>query len=149
MDMNKVARDNHAFFFAAVGMALCSPSAKEALLRSLYDNGSMQYGIEQGEQSGYLRIDSTDIISQCSHGSLAEKVHEGILGKVAMKIPYDGIKGELNEEAEVIQGIYKFSFKIIQYERDREHGFEMVDSPSSLPEDEQLGRLVEMKITFA
>lgn len=148
MKLDKIARDNHAFFFAAVGMALCSPSAKEALLQSLYGDGLMQYGIEQGEQSGYLRIDSTDIINQCSHGSLAERVREGVLAKVAMKIPYGGIVGDLNDKAEVIQGSYKFSFQIAQYERDRDHEFEMVDDPSLLPDDEQLGRLVEMKITI-
>ena len=144
MDQNKLAKENHAFFFTAVGMAMCKSNFVSAVLDSFYEPAL--YGIEGPINSGYVRVDSTDIKSKFQAG-FVDAVHAGILGKIARDVPYS-VRGELNTEAEVIHGIYKFSFRVSQYERDGEHNFEIVDDPTFLPNDERIGRLVELKITI-
>jgi hypothetical protein len=80
-----------------------------------------------------------------------------------MKIP-DSITGDLNENVYITEGSFKFKFKIIKYERDGNHSFEvftiakhgpehdcnpeLIEELSSIPEDEELGRYVDLKITF-
>jgi hypothetical protein len=106
-----------------------------------------QYGVPEGNYSGYIRIDSTEIKKDCSHRSFADAVRAGIMWDVARSIPRAKL-GEMNTETEVILGIYKFQFKIVQYERDSDHNFELVDDPTTLPDDEHLGRVVDLKITL-
>ena len=139
MDPSKIAKENHAFFFIAVGMAMCKSNFVSAVLDSFYEPAL--YGIENSMNSGYVRIDSTNIISKFQAGFI-DAVRAGILGKVARDVPYS-VRGELNTEAEVIHGIYKFSFRVSQYERDGEHNFEIVDDQTLLPDDERIGRLDE------
>lgn len=147
MEMDKVARDNHAFYYVTIGMVLCEERAKSVVLSSLYNReGTAQLGIECGDRSGYLRVDSSDVVQQCSQGCLAEKIQSGILGKIARQISFGGIKGKLNDEAEAIHDSFKFIFKITEYERDSKHGFEKVEDLLTIPSNEKLGRLVVLKI---
>ena len=146
MDANQVARDNHAFFYVAVGQSMCEEVFAVAILHS-FDEPA-QYGIESDNFSGYIRIDSTDIKKNCTHENFANAMRQGICGDVAMRIPRS-LTGEMNTEVVVTHGIYKFSFKISKYERDSNHDFEEVEDPLSLPDGERLGRFVELKITIA
>jgi len=153
-----IARMNHAFYFGAVGMELCGSDAFDAVKYSLDHEGKALMGIEIGDLSGYLEIDTTALISDYPDDkqlarAFASAVNDRILGRVAHKIPYGKvIKGDLNDEVEIVEGIYKFNFKITKYERDRNHDCVLVDDPetlSSIPDDEILGRNVELKITIA
>ncbi len=145
MDMNQVAKDNHAFYYCAVGLEMCSELFAQAVYYS-FDEPTL-YGITGGNQPGYINVDSTDIKNMCTHGSFKDAVRDGILNKVANKIP-NSITGILNTKVLIIEDIYRFSFCITKYERNREYGFEIVEDPSSLPTNEQLGRLVNLKITI-
>ena len=104
---------------------------------------SVLYAITDG--LGYIRVDSTAIGKEFLHGFI-NAVQEGLIGEIVKNIPHS-VLGELNEKTEVIQGIYRFSFKISGYERDSEHSFEVVDDPIILPENERIGRVVDLKIT--
>lgn len=147
MENDQIAKDNHAFFYVAVGMALCSAAADAAVVHSFFQNGKSQCEIDSASYPGCMHINSADVVDMHLCGCLAEKVHKGILGEVAMKIPLDGIKGELNDKAEIIHDKYRFSFAITNYARDRDHDFELVENNISLPEDEHLGRVVELRIS--
>ena len=147
-----IAKGNHAMYFGVLGMSLCSTNAIDATIGSINNGGKAQFGIERGGFSGYLSINTTDIISNYSHGCLMRALNDGILGRVAHQIPYgDVIKGKLNEEVEVLEGLYKFSFKITKYERDRDHDCEMIDDLEKLdaiPDGENLSRVIELTITI-
>lgn len=146
MDANKIASDNHAFFYVAVGQHMCAEDFKSAVMGSFYEPAL--YGIKDAGFSGYINIDCADIRERCSHGSFADAVRNGIFGKAAMKLPRS-IKGEMNAEAEIIIDHWKFSFTISKYERDSAHDFEMVQNPLMLPGDnERLGRFVDLKVTL-
>lgn len=145
MDTNQIARDNHAFFYVAVAGSLCDEVFAGAVLHS-FDEPA-QYGVEGDHFSGYIRIDGTDIKKNRTHGSFADAVRQGICGRVAMRIPRS-ITGEMNTEAVVTYGIYKFSFKISKYERDGDNDFAIVEDPLPLPDSEQLSRFVDLKITI-
>lgn len=147
LEKNKVARENHLFFIAAVGMVMTMQSKNFILAVLQSSKTPTLYGIERINMPGYIRIDSTDIELNCSSGSLRADIQNGILGRVAMKLP-EAIRGDLNTEAEVIYNNYKFSFNISSYERDSAHGFETVTDLASLPPGEKLGRLVDLKITI-
>ena len=145
MDANRVARDNHAFYYVAVAMSMYEKNFATAVLNS-FDEPAL-FGVEGGSYTGYIHIDSTDIKRNCSHGSFADEIRDGIISKVAMKIPQT-IAGEMNTEVTVTQGIWKFSYKITKYERGSEHVFGPIDNPLSLPDGEMLGRFVELRITL-
>ena len=95
MDKGIILRGNHAFFFAAVGMAMCSHDVFEAVFSSLNNDGKAQVGIERGSYSGYLAIDATDIIRNCSHGCLMRDLNERILTEVGNQIPYGNLVYQL------------------------------------------------------
>ena len=145
MDAMQIARDNHAIYYVVVPVHMCKRQFAQAVLES-FDEPA-QYGIEDPSYSGYIYIDATNIKLECSHGSFADDVADGLLGRVALKFPR-GATGGLNTEVTVLHGIWKFAFKITQYERDGEHGYEPVTDPFPLPDDEKLGRFIELKITI-
>jgi|GEM_PF-1399001 len=147
MDMLQVAKDNHAFYFLAVGMAMCEDAFSKAVLESVFSEHKGLYAVEYATYSGYISIDTADIKKQYSQSALADAVRKGVFGDISMKIPYS-VKGELNTDVEVTAGIFNFGFNISKYERDSEHNFEMVDDLSLLPEEERLGRFVSLKITI-
>lgn len=141
MDANQVARDNHAFYYVAVAMAMCDDLFASAVVNS-FDEPA-QYGVPMdGRLGGYIRVNSIDIKHQCS-----PKILANLLDRLVMKIP-DAITGKMNTDVVLVDGYFKFSFKITKYERGGEHNFEMVDDPLPLPDGEQLGRFVDLKITI-
>jgi len=145
MDMNQVARDNHAFYYLAVGFEIGSELFAQAVSHS-FDEPAL-YSVLDEDYSGYINVDSTDIERNRTRGGFMDEVREGILGTVGMRI-LSCITGELNTEVEIIEGIYKFTFTISKYERDGEHRFEPVDDPNSLPDGEKIGRFCDLKITI-
>jgi len=146
MDTDQISRNNHSFYYGCVGLEMCEGLFIEAVLQS-FDEPAL-YSIENENYAGYVNIDSTDIKNRCTHGSFMDAIRNGIISRVGMKIPRS-ITGDLNTEVEIIEGIYKFAFHISKYERDAAHRFEEITDPSSLPDDEQLGRFVDLKITIA
>lgn len=146
MDAAQIARDNQAFYQVAVPINLCKRAFASAVLDS-FDQPA-QYALESGVYSGYIRIDATDIRLNCSHGSFRDEVLGGLLGKVAMEFPRDPT-GDLKTDIVLVHDIWEFSFEITRYERDSEHEYEMVEDPLPLPDDEEIGRFVELKIRVA
>ncbi len=145
MDADLIARDNHAFFCAAVAPRMCGSDFGSAALHSF--DAPAQLGIETVTFFGYVRIDSADIERNCSRGGFSDAVYRGVFGDVAIRLPR-AITGELNTEAEVIVDCFRFNFRISRYERDFDHGFEIVENPLFLPKNESLGRFVDLKITL-
>lgn len=147
MTPDKVARENHAFYYVAVAMSLCEGTFNEAVLDSIHNDDRLaQFGIETFRFSGYIRIDTSQI-GECFRQGLANEVWSGIIGRMVCAIP-SSISGEMNTEVVLREGIYRFTFKIAQYERDAEHGWEIIDDPLPLPDDEKLGRVVNLCITI-
>ncbi len=144
MDAIQVARDNHAFYYVVVPWHVCKRQFAQAVLES-FDEPA-QYGIEDGAYSGYIYIDATNVKFECSHGSFADDVADGLLGRVALQFPC-GATGGLNTDVTIVQGIWKFDFRITKYERDGPHGYEPVEDPLPLPDGEKLGRFIELKIS--
>ncbi len=147
MDAMQIARDNHAIYYVVVPMHMCKAGFADVVCESLALSQAQQYGIEDPNYSGYIYIDATNIKLECSHGGFADDVADGLLGQVALKFPR-GATGGLNTEVTILHGIWKFAFKITKYERDGEHGYEPVTDPLPLPDDEKLGRFIELKITI-
>ena len=141
---NLIAEKNHVFLRFAVGKVLCEDDFEDAVLESLFEP-VVQYGIEDRGYSGYISIE-TGIKTKGESDKLSGAIHNGILKKVALSLPHL-IKGELNAEAEINLDGWRFHFRISKYERDSAHGFVVVDDPIALPDNEKLGRFVELKIT--
>lgn len=142
-----VIQGNQGFFCVALGFSACTSHFKDAVFSSFHEKA--QYPVEMGEYTGYIRIDCTDVKAKCSHGSFVEAVRSSLLDMVTVVVPSQ-IKGELADEAEVVMDGYKFNFKIVQYERDREHNWEIIE-PSDLediPNKEKLGRVMELVVTI-
>ncbi|MEI6649850.1 MAG: hypothetical protein WCL23_00255 [Candidatus Moraniibacteriota bacterium] len=118
-----------------------------AVLRSITDPA--QYGIEDDSFSGYILIDATDISKKGYRSDFINKVKGdvNICGQVSRKIA-GSVTGDMNTDAEVTIDSYRFQFKITKYERDRDHEWVMVEDPLPLPEEEVLGRFVELTITY-
>lgn len=147
MKKETVIQDNQGFFCAGLGFSACTSHFKEAVFNSFREKA--QYPVEIGEYTGYIRVDCTDIRARHLHESFIDAVRNSLLDMVTTAVP-SRIKGDLADEAEVIMDGYKFNFKIVQYERDREHGWEIIE-PSGLndiPNKEKLGRVMEMIVTI-
>ncbi|MCF7815617.1 MAG: hypothetical protein K9M10_01680 [Candidatus Pacebacteria bacterium] len=144
MDANQVARDNHALYYTTVPLLLCNKEFGRVVVNGI-DTPS-QYPFE-GNYSGYIRIDASDVKRNCSDGSFTDEIIGGLLGKVALKFPRSPTGEGMNAVIIIDHEIWRFSFTITQYERDGDHGYEIVDDPLSLPEGEHLGRLIELKVT--
>ncbi|MBP9698052.1 MAG: hypothetical protein KBD65_02595 [Candidatus Moranbacteria bacterium] len=144
MDAMEIARDNHAFYYVVVPRHMGKRGFAEAVLES-FDEPA-QYGIEDRAYSGYIYIDATNVKVECSHGGFADDVAGGLLGRVALKLPR-GATGGLNTDVTIVDGVWKFAFRITKYERDGAHGYEPVEDPLPLPDGEKLGRFIELKIS--
>lgn len=147
MQQETVIQGNQGFFCVGLGFSACTTPFKEAVFSSFHER--VQYGVEISEHTGYIRIDCTDIKARCSLGSFVKAVQNSLLDMVTTVVP-SLIKGDLADEAEVVMDGYKFNFKIVQYERDREHEWEIIE-PSGLndiPNKEKLGRVMEMIVTI-
>ena len=143
MNIVKISKDNHLFFVTFLAFEMCDERFTSSALQSFSEIS--QVGMEGSKFSGYLRIDSSDVKNYCSQESFSEELRSGIFNKVVMKIP-NSISGDLNEIMEIKLGIYLFSFSITQYERDSAHNFEMIEDLNIIPNEEKIGRLVDLKI---
>jgi hypothetical protein len=147
MDAMQIARDNHAIYYVVVPRHMCKAGFADVVCESLALSRAQQYYIEDRNYSGYIVVDATDVRQNCASGDFLDAVDNGLLGQVALKFPR-GATGGLNTEVTILHGIWKFAFKITQYERDGEHGYEPVTDPLPLPDSEKLGRFIELKITM-
>ena len=142
MDPNKIARDNHKFYYIDVGFGMCSHDFQIVLNTATIDKTALFY---LGE--GYIQINCTDIKNEDELYTLRHKVAISLLSQVTQKIS-QSIGGELNSEVEITtMDNFVFSFKITMYERDSAHCYEMVTDLTDIPEDEELGRFVELHIS--
>jgi len=147
MKEEAVIKGNQGFFCVGLGFSACTSHFREAVFNSFHEKA--QYPVEMSEYTGYIRIDCTDIMKRHSYEGFADAVLSGLLNMVTTVAPSQ-IKGDLADEAEVVMDGYKFNFKIVQYERDREHDYEIIE-PSGLndiPNKEKLGRVMELVITM-
>lgn len=142
-----VARGNHAFYYLFAGMVMLGDDFVRAFLTSLTEERLVLFGIELSDHSGYIEIDTSDIIDQRSRGSMGGDARNGLLSEVAFKIP-SAITGEMNTDVTIDYGIYRFSFRITKYERDGDHGFELIEDPTQAEKGERLGRFVALKVTI-
>ncbi|MEN9337934.1 MAG: hypothetical protein RIQ41_248 [Candidatus Parcubacteria bacterium] len=147
MKAEQIARDNKAFFNVGIGVTITRRDFGHAI-RDSYHQQPLQYAMVNRLYDGYILIDTSDIVRNCSHGSLSDDIGSGILGKVALLLP-EKVSGVMNSEASVDLGIYTFAFKITKYERSANYNYEMVEDPTPIPKGEVLGRFVELKISIA
>ncbi|MCK9378553.1 MAG: hypothetical protein M0P97_00200 [Candidatus Moranbacteria bacterium] len=140
MNTKIIARGNEAFFIANVAPKMFGVEFSQALLYGLRQ--SVLYGTE----GGYIRINGTSV---GIYGELAGKLRsrENVIAEVAMQIPKN-VSGDLSDEIHITHCGHKFSFKITEYERDADHNFRPINDLSIIPDDEKIGRLVELTITF-
>lgn len=152
METRTVARDNAVFFVVTVGMAL----GLEYFARAVFDSHleESQFGTDLIGKPGYIRIDSSPIRKRGNDlwFEFANKVREGFLEKVSYEFSSaTKFDGNLSDEMTIEKAGYVFSFHIRQYERDAEHGFEIINPEDfdfeDIPEDEILGRVVYLTIT--
>ena len=146
MNANEVGIENHAFFYVGVGLVMTRPDFASAVRDSF--ERPVQYAMANSKYDGYILIDTSNVVMNCTHGGLSDDMRAGLLGNIVMKLP-NAIGGEMNTEASVTHDIYRFDFKITKYERDNTHNFEMVEDPLILPRNEELGRYVELTISIA
>jgi hypothetical protein len=147
MDKNKIARDNHAFYYVVVGQVLCSDEFTLKIIGGIDE--SVLYGIEDDTRdtcTGYIEVDTSDIVDNSVQDTFVDDLRNDLLGKVALKIP-QSIQGELNTDVVIAYHKWVFTFNITLYERDGTHRFELVEDPTPLPNKEKLGRIVRMTVS--
>jgi hypothetical protein len=146
MDSITVARNNRLFYYVPVMMSMIKNAFLKVTLHSV--TNPALYGIEYDDFSGYVLIDATDIPDEWKSDFMDKvKGDYDICGQVSRKIA-GSVTGDMNTDAEVAIDSYRFCFRITKYERDRNHEWVMVEDPLSLPEEEALGRFVELTITY-
>jgi len=146
MQTEIIASENHRFYFQVLALAIFD----ELFLKTVRDSFDeiSRYEVKGEKCAGYINIDSADIDRNGLRERFIKLINMCLLGKVAVDISTE-IGGELNTEVTIENNGFKFSFKITQYERNGEQGLELIEDPSGLPDDEKLGRVVELKITVA
>ncbi len=150
MDTEKIGAGNLLFYTEAVVAYLSGPDFAQAAFKSLYE--PVLCGMEAGAHCGYLHVDARQINRFCSSGSFADAIRKGLLHWIVRRIErLFQANGALNTEATIVDGIWKFDFRITRYERDSDHRFEVIEDAAFLadvPDDERLGRYVELKISI-
>jgi hypothetical protein len=136
-----IASGNQEFLDMVVGLEMCRPNFRSALLHSFEEPATLSF--EHALYSGYVKIDATNVQRE----SFVAQVGGGILCRVALTLAAS-ISGDMKDKASLTDSGYQFEFAITRYERDGEHGFEMVEDPVPLPSRERLGRFVELTITM-
>ena len=140
----RIATDNYAFYSLAIKMEMFQDSFVQAVLKSVRE--TVLYDITQ-QSSGHIGIYCSEIRRKKLAEEFSLAIYNDLLGKVAEKIP-DSISGRgMNTRVSVVVGRFRFDFCIFRYERDSEHRFGVVEDATSLPEDEHLGRFVNLRIS--
>lgn len=149
MKTRTVARDNAMFFVVAVGMALGMEYFARAVLDSSMEKS--QFPTDCTGKIGYIRIDSSPIRKNGDDlwFEFADKVKRGFLAKISYGFSSaTKFNGDLSDEVIIGEAGYVFSFHIRQYERDAEHGFEIINPENliDIPDGESLGRVAYLTI---
>ena len=144
-----VARDNVMFFVAVVGMSLGIEHFAMAVLESSIEVS--EFLADSFGSPGYIIIDSSTVRKKDDNLWLefVDKIRGGLLTKVSYGFSSaTKFEGDFSEKVTIKNDGYTFSFHIRQYERDSEHGFEIIDSENldNVPEEEELGRVVYLTI---
>lgn len=152
MEKNKVALDNSIFFLAVVGMIVGIWNFAQTVLESFMEKS--QFPTDNFGEPGYVRIDSSTIWER-GGGCWREFVAEINEKRLLLKVSYGfssatKFEGEFNERVVIKKDRYIFTFEIKEYERDAEHGWEIIkpEDIKSVSEDEKLGRVVYLTIAL-
>lgn len=144
----QVARDNHAFFYAALPRYIGKRGFMNVVCESLAAGRPFQYNMDDRNFTGYVLVNATDVMRNCASGDFMDALVSGLLGQVALKFPRGPLADPMNTEVTITHDIWRFSFKITKYERDGKHEYQHVEDPSPLPDGEKLGRFVELEISL-
>lgn len=153
MNVDKIRRGNAEFFVVAVGMSLGTVFFKQAVLESSVEMAQFPTENFSPQYPGYVRIDSSTIrkkgeklwqkfVSKVREKSLLSKSAYGFSSRTKFE-------GDFAERVTLREDGYAFAYHIKQYERDAEHGFEIINPEDleGIPEDEILGRVAYLEIT--
>ncbi|HBI17586.1 MAG TPA: hypothetical protein DDY52_05605 [Candidatus Moranbacteria bacterium] len=147
MDTQMVSMGNNEFAVIA-GLIFCEKNFQEAVLQSLHD-GKVLYPVNQRNYTGYISIIFPKI-SGCGLMRLkfAKDIRDNrFFFNIAMKIQdlhFD--KKDLSGGFVVLEDEYKCIFSFEKYERDAEHGFELVSDLSDVQDNEKIGRILKVVI---
>ena len=155
MNTQRVVKGNVLFYYLAVSMEMRLQEFIEAALKSL--DKPFQYRINTMTLeylSGFINIDCTDIKKKKLWGCFEHDIDfQGcwLLGRVAREIKKDSPTGNFGADIEIIINSktvkYKFAFHVSGYVRDSKHNFDIVHDPLSIPDNEVIGHVVDLKIT--
>jgi hypothetical protein len=151
MKRDKITRDNGLFFVVTVGMCLGLEYFAQAVLDSFTEDA--QFSTDIVGAPGYIRVCSSSIRNnkwEKCRDDFVEKVKNGLLARLTYEFNSAiKVEGDLAEKVVIWKDGYIFYFHIGQYERDADHGFEIIEPEdiNSIPDDEKLGRVVYLTIT--
>lgn len=148
MNSETVIKSNVMFFVVVVGKILSMEDFAMSVLESSME--VCDFPIDIAGRSGYIVIDSSAIRKKGDDLWLEflDEIRAGLLTKISCEFSKTKFEGSLAEQVIIKSDGYKFSFVIRQYERDPEHGCEIIDSFNlgNVPEEENLGRVVYLII---
>ncbi|HBR79346.1 MAG TPA: hypothetical protein DEA46_02880 [Candidatus Moranbacteria bacterium] len=153
MNTEKIRMGNAGFFVVAVGMSLGTEFFRQAVLESSLEMAQFPTENFSPQYPGYVRIDSSAIRKKGEKfwQKFVTKVREkSLLSKSAYGFSSQTkFEGDFAEQVTLREDGYVFAYHIKQYERDAEHGFEIIspEDLESILEDETLGRVAYLEIT--
>lgn len=149
MDPIEFARENHAFFFVNLGLALCSQdfnqiiaTAAAAYEPDAVDQQSVQmsFRCHSSGEMGYLRVDAKS-------AALIQRFIPSP-SSLSRGVPY-GVTGDFYDECSFTQDTLSFHLRITDYEGDRGSGYERIADPvKDLSKLIPLGRRVDLTATL-
>lgn len=151
MEKDRIRRDNVIFFVVAVGQCMYLTDFAQAILSAInFDAKLVNYPTDNVEVPGYVKVDfSTLARNKKKRLTFINKINGGVLKKVATDFNSStDFKGDFAEEVRIAKDGYVFHFCIKQYERDKEHQFEIIEPTAleEIPNEEKLGRVVHLAV---
>jgi|GEM_PF-4766945 len=156
-NQESIARGNHTFFVVDLAQAIFDPNFIGTLNGAMFDSlwRTAQCGVPSlGGSSHYLRIACSFSEGDSEFHVLQDRFKEDFFEKdMIERVPselYMSRWSGKNDEVTIQIGGWKFDFRIVEYERDGEHGFVRVKCPwedDSIPDEENLNRAVELLIS--
>lgn len=139
-----VSRGNMAFYMAAMVTEMQSIAFEDALYR-----GQHQPVVYSFMHAGYpcrMVVNAVALreLPEAAFLSGLRKAVSDAIGRVPL-----GMRGDLNEKVQFESGQYRFEFSITGYWCAKSPEDFFVEDPSQLPMGEELGRQVELRISFA
>lgn len=148
----KIAEENRTFLCVDIGLTICQSIFVSTILSSQTSKSPPTFMVKHyGEKTGCLIIDTSELQGSGKEEILREflaEVKNGVCAAVSTKIS-DELRGEMRDNVTILNGKYKFNFKISEYDRDEAHKNEKVMDFLPLPENEKLCRIATLKITLA